>query len=265
MVENRAPGYISSVFENHLMPFKEFPYTPKHPEFSYYFTYLSKTAFFPFFYLLALAIIPFVFSKKQWLKNFLLYLIIVAASFLLGQSSAIMKNQWYIAPIYPLFWLIISVSIYETYHLFKDKFYPINKYYKAIPIVFMAIMMYTFSWYYISIYERNEKRMSSFIYQPERDGDFLRKVFSWDKNIDNILVLRYTKPFSDRQLDFYVKKYRYFEDKNIIISSEVNDTLVGKYVLCTEPKLIEKVNQEYMSSIIYKEKYGILLYIIKKK
>ena len=265
LVENSAPGYISSVLENHLMPFKEYPSTPKHPEFSFYFNYLSKTALYPFFYLLPLAIIPLVFSKNQWIKNFLLYLIIVAASFLIGQSSALMKNEWYIAPIYPLLWLIISVSIYETYHLFKDKFYQKSNFYKAIPIIFMVVMLYGFGRYYISIYERNDDRNGTYIYPPERDGDFLRKVVFWNENIDNILILRSARGMSERQLDFYVKKFRYFENKDIMISTEVNDTIIGKYVLCTDPELIEKVNQEYKSLIVYKEKYGVLLYVIEKK
>jgi len=261
VVDLYAPGYFKSIINNHLMPFKEYPTAPKHPEFSFYFNYLLNTGFYPFSYWLPIIIIPLIFSKNKQLKNFLIYLLITSSAFLIGQSSALMKNEWYIAPIYPLLWLIIAVSIYETSSVIKARLFPKSK---AFVILYYALLisgLYVSAHGYHKVLDHNINRSSSYIYTPERDGEFLNSIFIWNPNINNIFILKKKTDFSDRQLDFYIKKFRYFNNKNIQIIRKTGDEIIDKYVLCTVPTLIRQLQAEYETMTIYKEHYGSLLYI----
>ncbi len=263
VVEYTAPGYLKSIFNHHFLPFTEYPTTPKHPEFSYYTNLLFNKGFYPFMYWLPIVIVPLIFSKNSFRKNLLQYLLTVSVVFLLGQSSALMKNSWYIGPIYPLLWLILSISIYETYLIIKERLFHKHIAIKYVTYILVLAVVYSFGHNYKKIFQKNEERYSGYIDPQERDGDFIRRVVKWSPYVKEIYALK--KKGNNRQMDFYIKKAKYFDNKKITIVSDLKHIKGNSYVACTEKSLQKQINAKYFNKELFKAKYGIFYYIIGEK
>ncbi len=264
IVEYQAPGYLESIFNHHFLPFTKYPDTPKHPEFSYYINLLIDRGFYPFAYWLPIVIIPLVYSKNTYVKNFLTYLLTVSLVFLLGQSSAVMKNSWYIGPIYPLLWLILSVSIYETYMIIKERLFPKHFIIKYISYALILFLVYELGLSYKVAFQSCEQRYSGYIDHQERDGDFIRKVLKWSPLVNEINVLRKPNMFN-RQMDFYVKRAKYFEDKKINLIYNSGSIKENSYVACADKELQTQITSKFFSKELHREKYGVFYYIIGSK
>jgi len=254
-----APDYVAMIFKHHLMPFAKYPSEPKHPEFSYYFSYLANNGFYPYLYLIPISIIVFFLSKNLLYKRLILFLLITSSSFLIGQSVAVMKNAWYIGPIYPLLWMLISVSIIEAINIISSR---VRNIYKPISITaILVIFIGTLSFSYIKVYDNNEARYNGVVYQNERDGEFLNSVLAMDMNIKKIVVLNKYVFGQDRQIDYYIKKYNFFYDKKVTLVDSISKNLEYNFVMSTNDTLLRKLKSEYLYDIVFKRKYGELLYV----
>lgn len=261
IVELYAPGYFSELIERHLTPFTEYKKAIKHPEFIFYIKFLFEKGLYPFLYWIPITLVPLIFSKNKKILSLIKFLIIVSVAFLIGQSSALMKNAWYIAPIYPLLWLVLAISIYETYMIIKQRLFQKSILIKPLTYILLSVVIFSFGHNYKKVFQQNEARYSGYIYELERDGKFLDNVISWNNKIKNITILTDLPHGEDRQLDFYIKKHRYFSNMEISTQEELSDNIINKYVLTTQKKYIKAIKNRYSYKLVYKSKYGYLFYI----
>ncbi len=247
--EHFDPGYTKVVIRQEItgMFFEYFPGTPKHPEFSYYFIYLYNGGFYLYIYFLLLSIPVLFLSKNSSIKKIIVFSYIFLLAFLVGYSSSVAKNDWYISPVYPFLSLIVGISANELAVLLHCNLKKINKYLKYTLIVILAYFL--FSTIYnqgIRTYKRNIP--SKNLYNREFDGYYLKKYHLQFPEINEIIVISYRNtgdndPNQD-QVKFYIKKYNYLDGTNFSVTKNI-DSLVGKFVLITDRKIISDIKEKY--------------------
>ncbi|MBI9033397.1 MAG: glycosyltransferase family 39 protein [Bacteroidales bacterium] len=251
-------GYIAKVIEMEWNYVKNYPFDPKHPHFDFYFMYLINDAFYPFMYFFPVSFIGAYLTKDKRVRDFLLYGILCILSYLILQSSVVIKNEWYIAPIFPMLWIVIGLGFYESLnHLLSlIKSVSIKDYtYLMIVLVIAAIV----SPIYTDIFKRNtQQALSNSIYDPEREGQYLRDLYTTGFDIRNLHLI---KKKHTRQLLFYVKKYNYEDSLNLSVHSSVDEDLIGSKVLVCEENFKEVVRNQYDYESLSKGKYGEVFFL----
>ncbi len=256
------PGYFQNSILRELSLYKSFPYDPKHPEATFYLTYLSKQAFFPYFYMLPLAIPAYFITQNKTIKRLLIYSFSASFFFILAHSSAITKNEWYIAPAYPFLWTLLALSLSIILHsLIENKF----SLHVAVKYALIAILVGGLSTiYYLNfkdIFKENQA-YKIWTYEPEREGNLLRKVKSKSTNHPDIVILSDQHP---RQMLFYAKKYEFERGDRTVILKNISDTIIGKKVLVCRPPLKKAIDTLYNFQKLDGDYYGNLLFIESKK
>ncbi|MEA3444409.1 MAG: glycosyltransferase family 39 protein [Bacteroidota bacterium] len=255
-------GFLQAVYVRNFKVIQDYYYEPKHPEFSFYINYLWTAAFKPFFYFVPLSIIPAFFSKNNQIKRLILFSFIAATTILIGQSSIEIKNEWYIAPIYPFLWLLCSLGIYGTLEILLRliKNIKIKRIVSAIIILVLLGSIYPL---YLKKFKENYKCTikNAFIYHPEREGDFLRKIKKENPEFKSFKVI---SPYAKRSTDFYVQKFKYLDNTNTLVfqSDSLPVLTAGDTIIACSAKtkmLIEK----YTNFELIDEKKYCKLYVIK--
>ncbi|MBN2662994.1 MAG: glycosyltransferase family 39 protein [Bacteroidales bacterium] len=251
--EKFDPGYTQIVIKQEVtgMFFDYFVGKPKHPEFIFYFKYLFKNGFYQFVYFLLLSIPALILTKNTLRRNFIIFNIFAALIFVIGYSSSVAKNEWYIAPVYPFLSLIIGTSLVELVNITYKK--TSNKYLKYF-IIFLLIV--PFSWVTInngrSTHLKNMPKNS--VYKYEADGHYLKKYHLLYPEINDIVVLSpyYSGP-KDPNLDqvkFYIKKYNIEDNTNFSVQDNFSDDLIGKHVLICNTIYVDDLYKKYDYEII---------------
>jgi len=249
------PGYLKSVFKYEINVLSEYPgKTPKHPETGYYFTWLWKIGFRPWVFLIPIIIIPIIFSKNKVNKRLILYSFTGAVVYLIGQSSALMKNHWYIAPIYPFLWLMLAVSFYEIYQLVIIWIKPL-----FLKIV-LLLLIFSFPFYvgikmYINMLEYNYIIPGGYIYEPERTGHYLKHIKTVHPDLKDLVAL--TREHQ-RQLKFYAKKYQYEDSTSVEITRTINERMLNRKVFVTDTTNDRLLHEAFQLSLMDSAKYGRL-------
>ncbi len=248
--EHFDPGYTNVVIRQEItgMFFEYFPGTPKHPEFSYYFLFLYNDGFYTFIYFLLLSIPVLIFSKNINTKKIIIFSYVFLLLFIIGYSSSVAKNDWYISPVYPFLSLIVGVSAKELAVLLYCNLKKINKYLKyALNIILAYFLISTIYNQGISTYKKN--KLSKNTYNREFNGYYLKKYHLQFPEINEIIVISNinsdinSDPNHD-QLKFYIKKYNYLDGTNFSVTKNI-DSLVGKFVLITDRKIISDIKEKY--------------------
>lgn len=248
------PGYLKSVLRLEINVVSEYPGAPKHPEPGYYINFLRETGFRPWIFLTPVIIIPLIFSKNKTNKRLILYSFTGAVVYLIGQSSALMKNHWYITPVYPFLWLMLAVSFYEIYQLIITWIKsPILKnmlivYIFCIPF-FLGINMY------IQMLKYNYIKPDGYIYEPERGGHYLKHIKTAYPEFKDLVALTKEHP---RQLKFYAKKYKYEDSTSVEITRNINARMLNRKVFVMDTTNIKQLYQAFQMSLIDSAKYGRL-------
>jgi 4-amino-4-deoxy-L-arabinose transferase-like glycosyltransferase len=256
-------GFLQAVYERNFKVIQDYNYEPKHPEFSFYINYLWTSAFKPFFYFVPLSLIPVFFGNNNQIKRFILFSFIAGATILIGQSSIEMKNEWYIAPIYPFLWLLSSLGIYGTLEILLNLIKNI-KIKRIVTVIIILALLGSIYPLYIKKFRQNYKNTleSSYIYEPEREGNFLRNIKKENPEFKNFKVI---STYAQRSTDFYVQKFKYLDNTNAKLYKldslpilVAGDTIIA----CSEKtkRLIEK----YTNCEVIVEKKYCKLYVIKE-
>ncbi len=246
------PGYIKAVINQEFNTMGD-PVVVKHPEFSFYYTYLKDSAFKPFSYFLPFTLIPLFFGPDKKIRRLILYSMIGGAAFLIGQSSVVLKNEWYIAPIYPFLWLLAGVGFTETVKIiagfFRKKWIS-----QMILSVFVLGLFFACIPLYKKIIRKNTYDLEkNYVYPPEREGRFLKRVKTKRPEIKELTVIT---AHPTRQVKFYAKKYNYEDSTQVSILNSIDTSLAGKKVIICIDSLKNKFETLYDFEILEEGKYG---------
>ena len=256
------PGYLKAAYYQNFSVLTEYPGTPKHPEFSFYINYLWTIAFKPYFYFVPLIIIPLLFSKNQVLKRLILFSGITALVFLLGQSSALMKNEWYIAPIYPFLWLLTGSGIYGTIE-FIDRFIHVKIARIIVAAILGSSLLFIAIPKYQVIFKRNLSKSyaSNHIYLPEREGNFFRHMKADKPEVRNFKVI---SNHAQRSTDFYAQKWKYLDNTNteVFVTGKLPEIIIGDTIMACSPVIKDQIEALFTYDAIYQDRY-CNLYVIK--
>lgn len=252
------PGYLKSVFQLEINVVSEYPWRePKHSEFGYYFNFLWDTGFRPWIFFMPVAIVPLIFSDNRSNKRLILYSLTGALVYMIGQSSALMKNHWYIAPVYPFLWLTLAVSFYEIFLL-------IMKWIKALSLrIAVSVIIFFFPVYlgtqmYITMLDYNYIIPGGFIYEPERMGNYLRQIKTRYPEYKDLFAL--TKEHQ-RQLKFYTKKYNWEDGTTVKITRSINKEMLNSKVFVTDSINRKLLQEAFYISLLDSAKYGRLYHV----
>lgn len=244
------PGYIDAIFKVELGIIND-PLFVKHPEKLFYFNYLRKTGFFPYFALLPLSIIPIIYSRNALIKRILIYSWIVSGIFLFGNSLVVLKNEWYISPIYVSFWIIAGVSLTEIINLLSSPIQQ-NSIRNTIKLLFVLILGSLISSRYFYIFRVNTTNPNKDEYFHERAGNFLNSVKQDHADFRNIKIVTSQFP---RQIDFYILKYKYLDNSKIERSTRLQSLNAGDTVILCEDDIERKFYSAFKFEVLDSAKY----------
>jgi len=255
------PGYLKSVFRQEINVLSEYTgQTPKHPEPGYYFMFLWNTGFRPWIFLISVSIIPLFLSDNQRNKRLILYSLTGAIIFLLGQSSALMKNHWYIAPIFPFLWLTLAVSFYEISLL-------ILRWARSLSLrIALLIIIFFFPVFLgarkcIQMINYNYIIPGGYIYEPERAGHYLKYIKSEHPEIKDLVNLTQYDQRHVRQLKFYAKKYKYEDNTSVEITRSINSGMINRKIFVVDSIDRKLLLEAFNVNIIDSAQYGRLYYV----
>lgn len=247
------PNYIQDSILREIGFVSSYPGEPKHPEFSFYFTYLFQHGFYPFLFGLPLIIVPLLKSKNTVIKKLILYSISGALFFLLGNSLSVTKNEWYIAPVYPYLWLLFGTSLDETFRIVKEKITktkPVIYTYLFFILIVLTIILYFESYRKI---QYDNQLFQRHLYGPEREGYVLQELKDSMPEISDLIIYSGAPP---RQMKFYIKKFNYLDSTTVEIKKQFDSSFFSKYVLCSQEDLVEELELNYGFDVIYSTPYG---------
>ncbi|MDZ7743345.1 MAG: glycosyltransferase family 39 protein [Bacteroidota bacterium] len=244
------PGYIDAVLKSEFGIISN-PAVVKHPEKSFYFNYLYNDGFAPFFKYIPFILIPAIFSSSQRVRRLLLFSFLGAGFFLLGNSLVTLKNEWYIAPIFPFLWLLTGIGYAE---LIRIMFGLIRNYwYRFIAYaVVLFMLVYLFYPHYKDIFKLNTENLNNYIYEPERAGAFLNRCKLEFPGLRNVKVFSTEHP---RQLKYYAKKYYYKDGTKVDIYNYITEFQEDQNIIICQDDLQMQFQNTYHFEILMEGKY----------
>jgi len=248
-------GYLHAVYEQNFSVLHSYPGKPKHPEFSFYLSYLWNSAFKPFAYFLPLVFVPLLLGHNERLKRVIIFSLSVSIVFILGQSAALMKNEWYIAQAYPFLWLLFGAGVYGTLDYLLSFISKISiRNWSAVAIGVLIVA--AFSVKTKRIFDRNMKSTyaSNYIYEPEREGNFFRNLKADKPKINNFNIY---SEYAQRSTDFYVQKFKHLDNAQVeafqtnkLPQLSINDTIMA----CSNG-IKNQMEEQYYYHVVYNDRY----------
>jgi len=253
--ELATPGTLKHIWEHDLGGrFFTTIHWASHP-FYFYIQYLFTSDHTPWIFFIPLSILLFFIIRDKDLKDFLVFTLISLAIYLIVISSANTKITWYMSQLYPLFAIIVGVSIY---YMFIGLYKLINKENILIKISFVLLFTIAifFNPYYDSIQgidsivQTNEVHMGETydIYE-----DCLVKMKDSEKSIKTFTVfheIRDSLMSWNPQLLFYQKVYNNVYGFNMDVSYDPLVFNKGDIVLSNKNSATQVLSRYYHYDVI---------------
>lgn len=245
--EIKNPGYLQAVMKYEIGLFNDPLFDNlKHPEFHFYFSYLYTEGlkYYHLIILTGLLLWPFQEKRRRRLTT---YAFISLLSILLVYSASTVKNEWYIASVYPFICLVAVNGIHTL--LRKTQEIVSRPLQGAIfswsIFILLLIYMVPRSYNMAATYGKNS---TNIIYPPELEGAGIREMANKQPESRNYTILGRT----NAQNYFYCRLYSNLDYHIDIISSpdkiSSNDTvLVCQQYLITE--LLEAFDVDTLSQL----------------
>lgn len=239
--QNIQPGFISLAWHSEYLRMF-FNVMPWHEHgFGYYFkSFVSLHTYSPWIFFLAGAIGYSIFIlKNKALKNHLLKWIILSLGYLILISIPADKLEWYDAPVYPFFALILGVT---AGHQIKS-FTPLMKWICLTPVIFLFVMKLIF------IHHDTQPR-----HLFEFEGSMLRQI----KDTDSIKVfMPVATPEHRLQLDFYRKLILKRNLYEVTVLDSLQQIQADDHLLMNEDNL-KKIEEKFSFDTLHAWKnYGV--------
>ncbi len=227
------PGFISLAWHSeYLRMFSNVMPWHEHG-FGYYFkNFVSLRTYTPwiFFLIAAIGYSIFIF-KKNSVKDHLLRWIIISLCYMLLISIPADKLEWYDAPVYPFFALILGTVAGQMVEYIPKQW----KILLLIPILFIF-------WHKINFIRNDIQPRHPFEYE----GAMLRQV----QDDDSIKVFMPVQTPEHRlQLDFYVKDIFQKNWKSINVLDKVDEIAINDHIIVSNENL-KKINDNFKTDTL---------------
>lgn len=241
-------GYLDKVFFSeysrftiNIMPYHEKP-------FLFYWNNLVTKHFPIYIYLLILIPINWWGENDKFRKISILGVVFCLTYFLLISYPKV-KLDWYDAPLFPILSLLIAMSLYQLIDVLKVK--PIVR---TIILVIITTVLVIKPYY--DVYQSNINTLPKITF--EYDGYAIKKMSKRYPELSNCKVLmsvEHTEHID--QANFYVKALNIEKDFNFEIIHDIHALKKGDFVICSQPKNLETLNQHFnvkTIDVFYKSK-----------
>jgi len=255
--ELNAPGYLSSVWENELLP-RYSNGAENHiydhlKDYFYYINNLWERRLVPWIYLLPLFIITLFFTKEETVRTLFRYLLLICVSYLAIISFGT-KNLWYDAPLYPAIAIIMAMGIYQwiTYILRL----PVKFYFRwsLVILVVASLIYFPLDSTKKLTFALQEKK---WVYEVQGINYLLRDHIRNEQKVGKLGVAYsgyhshirfYMNLLIDSGNDLYFVNYKMLAPASMVIASE--------------NRVKEYIEQNYDCTKVF-EKYSAVIYSIK--
>ncbi|RLD65123.1 MAG: hypothetical protein DRI98_14990 [Bacteroidetes bacterium] len=234
--ELNAPGYLSAVWENELLPrysnnAENYIYDNL-KEYFYYINKLWERRLVPWIYLLPFSIITLFYIKEEAFRTLYRYLLLICVSYLVIISLGV-KNIWYDAPMYPLIAIIIAMGIYQWVRFILH--FPAKIYFRWSLVILIGVSLIYFS---VDATKKLTFAISEkpWAYEEQGINYFLRDNIRNEQNISTMGVAYsgyhshirfYMNLLNDSGSDLYFVKYKMLTPNSMVIASE---NMVKEYI-----------------------------------
>jgi len=262
---NIDPGYWNAILDSELGLFmSSSKYAGKHPEWIFYFKHLFRKDFSPYVLLIPVALYFGFTSKQKIINDFTFYSFFGPLAIIFIMSFTGVKNEWYIAPEYPILALLVGVGVIEGYHRLsrvKNPFF--NK-----PITKILIVSIVFGSFFVPPYIKTINNIlaeNDHIYELCAEGAFIRELHKKYPEKEKYTV------FQKRNNHIlmgptwaYQKMYALQHDKNITIKHSAS-FMLNEFVALCETEALEELKTTYSFRYIYTWNYCHLIQITGRK
>ncbi len=251
------PGYLQAVWQMELLPrFQNAEGKYLQPERWHYLNLLIKEQRFPFWYLL-----PFCFWatwKSEKKATFLHLMGSIALIFSIIMSFGVWYD-WYDAPLYPLWAMILGGGLSEMIQKINGLWFEKQQnYFKFLFSLLIVLLLFSKPYYNVGkrIYENHAYQKPN-----EQYGEFIENRIKNQQDC-NFSMLYSNIDSYDAPMQFYQKKLTLEkQDLNLIyIHLKTNNLMrrdsieVGKRYLCCHPELVDSLKKYYhLSDVEQKE------------
>lgn len=249
-------GYLRAVYENEIGGrFLEVVEAHKHP-FWYYFKPSNYLYWLPF---LGLAIVKGFGIKDPRRKSLFLFSLINAYSFLILISLSKTKLEWYAAPIYPFFSVMIGLFLYEAalYVRQKLKNKGRGEVFKRVIMAFAFLLVFTFP--YVQVLEKQV------LYPKEASWEKPWYALSWylkNRSVKGDMASLQSVIIDDYQpqVSFYISATNH---KGGHLAQKTSEQIVtSEFVLVrANSEELEKIQKHFKSKVVQKRSDAIVLFI----
>ncbi|MBN1599491.1 MAG: glycosyltransferase family 39 protein [Bacteroidales bacterium] len=231
------PLYIQAVLKNEVGLYKEgMEGWIKHPSHWYYLNYIYKEGVAGYFYIFFISLISGLFSKNYRLRITTLYAFIVSLALIVIYSSGTVKNQWYIASIYPLVAIIIANGIITVVKWVISRFSWLERFELLITLLItLAVAKKSFD----NISDRPNSHLQK-VYLPEREGAAMRYYWHKVDTLNTYIVVTN----KNSQNYFYQRFLNEQKGKNITMYEHTDSLKPRDVVLLCQEELIKELQSK---------------------
>jgi 4-amino-4-deoxy-L-arabinose transferase-like glycosyltransferase len=214
----------------------------------YHYFQTLWTEFFKYqLILLALFGIGYFFLpiKNSIIQKCIIHLLLLCLGYILFLCIPDSKMDFYLAPLYTSFAIIISFLIYEFYNNYKSRF-ALNEY----KMILMAFLLFLYPAYTTAFETR---RYAEPLLDQERDAHLLREAITNNPSLRNLKVIGFYDPMYERHRDvlhYYEKLYKLNKNIDISIVQSISDIKLHDTIIVNQ--------QPFKDSLINSSDFKIL-------
>jgi 4-amino-4-deoxy-L-arabinose transferase-like glycosyltransferase len=242
--ENAASGYWEKVyfseysrFTQNIMPFHDH-------EASYYLqNFVSLHFFTPYIYILPLC---FILSLSFQLHRKVSILITAFCISYVGLISyPLVKLEWYDAPLYPMFALILGIAFVNVFK-YAEPFFSSKFLINSLGIIAICLIFYKPYFKIIENLNRREPKDAL-----EKEGFYIRELSVKRADLSNYKVLMTNKDIEHLDVaNFYIKSQNWYQSKNIQLVRDTLQIRKGDTVLCCQEKNLNYLNSHFKTHVL---------------
>ncbi|MEO1258251.1 MAG: glycosyltransferase family 39 protein [Bacteroidota bacterium] len=240
------PGYLEKVWLSEYARFTEVTMPWLVQPWYYYFKIMYIKIYSFYIILLPLTFILF-FNKDKTVKNIFILCALFSGIYIFLISYPHVKLNWYLAPVFPFFSLMLGMFFYEILIYFRNYFRIKSILWKiAVPFCVLFFLIP-----YKNIYLQNADHLPR--EHQEREGYAIRKLSRSHPSFNSYKVLMPVEfPEHADPAKFYIKSLNYFKNYDLKLIGSMDDILEGDTVLCAQPYYTRRLKKRFKTITLAK-------------